>query len=59
MASLWIKQDTQIAGRLTDALGHIEADRLIAAPDCGLGMLGRDIARAKLANLCTAAKSVG
>jgi len=49
----------EIRDRLTSALAHIDADRLIAAPDCGLGMLSRDIARAKLANLCAAAKSVG
>lgn len=47
-----------IAGRLREALGHIDKDRLIAAPDCGLAILGRDIARVKLTNLCEAAKLV-
>ncbi len=59
IAQTRIETVEEIVERLTDALGHIDADRLIAAPDCGLGMLSRDIARAKLANLCTAAKSVG
>ena len=41
------------------ALDHIDAHRLIAAPDCGLGMQTRDSAVAKLTNLCLAAKAVG
>ena len=48
-----------IAGRLRQALDHIDATRLWAAPDCGLAMLPRDLARQKLVNLCTAAKAVG
>ena len=48
-----------IAGRLRQALEHIDAARLWAAPDCGLAMLPRDLAQQKLANLCAAAKSVG
>jgi len=47
-----------IATRLTAALNHIDRDRLIAAPDCGLAILGRDLAREKLANLCDAARMV-
>lgn len=49
----------EIAGRLTAALNHIDSDRLIAAPDCGLGILGRELALAKLNNMCAAARSVG
>lgn len=45
----------EIRDRLRAALQHIDADRLIAAPDCGLGLLGRDLAMAKLKNLCAAA----
>jgi len=48
----------EIAARLTAALDHIDAERLIAAPDCGLGLLGRELARAKLRNLCAAARAV-
>jgi len=47
-----------IRERLGQALQHIDADRLIAAPDCGLGLLGRDLARAKLTNMCAAARSL-
>ena len=49
----------EIRERLLVALEHIDADRLVAAPDCGLGLLGRDLARAKLRNLCKAAVSLG
>lgn len=48
----------EVAGRLTQVLDHIDRDRLIAAPDCGLGHLGRDLARAKLDVMCRAAESV-
>ncbi len=47
-----------VAARLSDALDHIDRDRLIAAPDCGLGHLGRDLARLKLSVMCAAANSV-
>ncbi len=47
----------EIAGRIEQALGHIDSERLIAAPDCGLGLLGRELALAKLRNLTTAAHS--
>ena len=45
----------EIAQRLDQALEHIDPPRLVAAPDCGLGLLGRDLAVRKLSNLCTAA----
>jgi len=53
-----IEEVDEIRARLEAALGHIDADRLLAAPDCGLGLLGRDLARRKLANLCTAAHAL-
>lgn len=49
----------EIKDRLMAALGHIDAERLVAAPDCCLGLLGRDLARAKLRNLALAAHAVG
>ena len=54
-----IEDTGEIAERLGAALGHIDAHRLVAAPDCGLGLLGRDLARSKLANLCSAARGMG
>ena len=49
----------EIRDRLTSALEHIDADRLLAAPDCGLGLLSRELARSKLANMCEAARTIG
>ncbi len=48
----------EIQARLTQALGHIDADRLLAAPDCGLGFLSRQQCKQKLTNLCEAARQV-
>jgi len=48
----------QIRERLQQALQHIDAHRLIVAPDCGLGLLGRELAMAKLTNMCQAADSL-
>jgi len=48
----------EIRDRLKLALNHIDADRLIAAPDCGLGLLGRELSMAKLRNMSAAAKSI-
>ncbi len=48
----------EIAERLTAALEHIDRDRLVAAPDCGLVMLDRDLAMAKLKNLSAGAAAV-
>ncbi len=48
----------EITGRLNSALHHIDKDRLIAAPDCGLAMLGRELAMEKLSNLCEAANEI-
>ncbi len=48
----------EIRARLTAALDHIDAARLIAAPDCGLGLLGRELSLEKLKNLCVAAQGL-
>jgi 5-methyltetrahydropteroyltriglutamate--homocysteine methyltransferase len=39
-------------------LTHIEAERLIVAPDCGLGFLTRDLAMQKLTNMAEAARAI-
>ena len=54
-----LESEHEIEQRLSDALNHIDADRLIGAPDCGLGLLGRDLAVHKLRRLCLAARRVG
>jgi len=58
VASSRLESSDEIAERLADALEHIDPNRLIAAPDCGLIMLNRDLAMNKLRNLCAAARSV-
>ena len=54
-----IESVEEISSRLKSVLEHVDPDRVIAAPDCGLGLLGRDLAVAKLTNMCQAAKAVG
>lgn len=49
----------EIAERLNAALEHIDADRLMVAPDCGLNMLADEMIKDKLTNMVLAAKSVG
>lgn len=48
----------EVRDRLKTALDHIDAERLIAGPDCGLGFLPRELAIAKLKILSDAAKSI-
>jgi 5-methyltetrahydropteroyltriglutamate--homocysteine methyltransferase len=54
-----IETESEISVRLKQALNHIEAERLWAAPDCGLGLLSRGQALAKLGNLTSAARKLG
>ena len=58
IANSRIESSEYIQQRLESALKHIDANRLLAAPDCGLMMLGRDLAMAKLKNMCSAAHAV-
>lgn len=53
-----IETEQEIIGRLRVARAHIDADRLIAAPDCGLGYLSRTQALQKLQHMTDAAHSV-
>lgn len=48
----------EIEERLRAALMHIDSERLVAAPDCGLGLLSREQAVQKLTNLCAAAQRI-
>jgi len=48
----------EIRERLLTALKHIDAERLMAGPDCGLIMLPRMVARAKLHNIAVAAHGI-
>ena len=58
IASSRVETVDEIVARLRAALDHIDADRLMAAPDCGLIMLGSELTRAKLGRLVEAARAV-
>ncbi|MCH8899356.1 MAG: cobalamin-independent methionine synthase II family protein [Acidobacteria bacterium] len=57
IAKTRVESTEEIRQRLDEALSHIDPERLVAAPDCGLGMLDLVAAKSKLANLTAAAKS--
>ena len=58
VASSRLEPVEEIRARMQEVLQHLPPDRVIAAPDCGLGFLGRDLAMKKLENMCEAARSV-
>ena len=58
IASTKVESVREISERLRAALAHIDEERLIAAPDCGLILLQPTIARAKLKNLVMAAQNL-
>lgn len=53
-----VETPEQVAERLTGALKHLPAERLIAAPDCGMKYLSRDVAFGKLKALADGAAIV-
>ena len=57
IASSKIESVETIHERLVNALRHIDRERLLVAPDCGLMMLDRNLAMAKLKNMCAAAEA--
>ena len=58
IATSTVESVDAIRARLAEALVHVAPGRLVAAPDCGLGLLGRDLAMAKLRAMCAAAASL-
>lgn len=58
IASSQLESVEHIRSRLELALRHIDPHRLLAAPDCGLMMLGRELAMQKLTNMCAAAQAI-
>lgn len=53
-----VESADEIEQRLRAAREHIDEHRLLAAPDCGLAMLTRELAVAKLGNMVAAAHAV-
>jgi len=58
IAKSQIEEVEAVRDRLRQAQEHIDPHRLIAAPDCGLGLLGTDLTRRKLRVLTEAAHSI-
>ncbi len=58
VASSRVEAVDLIRDRLKAALEHIDTDRLVAAPDCGLGLLGRELAIQKMKIMSEAAHSI-
>ncbi|MCP3890203.1 MAG: cobalamin-independent methionine synthase II family protein [Desulfobulbaceae bacterium] len=54
-----IESIEEIEFRLREAMEHIDKDRIIAAPDCGLGMLTQETVLAKLGHLRQAVERIG
>ncbi|MBH89058.1 MAG: 5-methyltetrahydropteroyltriglutamate--homocysteine methyltransferase [Magnetovibrio sp.] len=48
----------EVRSRLLEALGHIDPERLIAGPDCGLGFFTREQAITKMKVMSEAARSI-
>ncbi len=58
IASSRVETEDEIINRINSALNHIDRNRLVIAPDCGLGLLTPDLAVAKLRVMCSAVKKV-
>jgi 5-methyltetrahydropteroyltriglutamate--homocysteine methyltransferase len=58
IASSTVETVEEVVERLSAALNHIDRDRLVVAPDCGLGLLPAQLAEDKLRAMCEAAAIV-
>ena len=58
IAKSHVESIDEITNRLRQALEHIDKARLVAAPDCGLGLLGKELTLRKLKNMSVAAKAI-
>ena len=56
IASSKIETIEEIEGRINEALKFISKEQLIAAPDCGLGHLSRELAMKKLKTMSLAVR---
>jgi len=53
-----IETAAEVASRVTRALDHVPAARLVLAPDCGMKFMSREVAFGKLAALSAGAEAV-
>ena len=58
IASSQVETEDEIIDRIKSALNHIDRNRLVIAPDCGLGLLTPVLAEKKLSVMCSAVKKV-
>ena len=58
IASSRIEREEEIIDRINSALDHIDRNRLVIAPDCGLGLLSPELAEEKLRIMCSAVSKV-
>ena len=56
IASSKIETEDEIEERIKNILKYIDKERLIIAPDCGLGYLSRELAKKKLSVMTNVAK---
>jgi 5-methyltetrahydropteroyltriglutamate--homocysteine methyltransferase len=59
LATNEVETPAHVAARAREALQHIDRDRLVLAPDCGMKYLSREVAFAKLEALVKGAGLVG
>lgn len=58
VASSRVESVEEIRTRLKQVLTVLPAERVVVAPDCGLGFLPTELAKQKLCNMVQAAKSL-
>jgi 5-methyltetrahydropteroyltriglutamate--homocysteine methyltransferase len=58
VASSRVENVEEIRDRVQQVLQHVPRERLIIAPDCGLGFLPEDIMRKKLQNMIQVCQSI-
>lgn len=58
IASSHVETEQEIRDRVEAVLQHIPPERLILAPDCGLGFLPKNILKQKLRNMVAVAQSL-
>jgi len=56
IARSYVETVDEIAARIRTVLNHIDRERLMIAPDCGLNMLDNKLIEAKLRNMAQAAQ---
>jgi 5-methyltetrahydropteroyltriglutamate--homocysteine methyltransferase len=58
LSDMEVESPETVAGRIRAALEHIDSDRLMLGPDCGMKYLPRDVALGKLRALVAGAALV-